>query len=930
MIRLLTLALFLGLAKAALAGTPEKAAKSPMTVEPVHPMYLGSLNTGLKVNDAYTEGNFSIVAPVWSSLGADAILNGGVFFIEPYISWGEQGEVASSLGFGYRHLIGRQPVTALTKHDGHQASFLEEGVIVGGNLFLDMLDTETNHQFWQLGVGGEVLTRYLEVRGNYYIPLTDKKEVGTFRTQETIQNTSQQTSVVGAAPYATGNSVLQPYSQVTTQTTTTTTIERLFRRYEEGMEGWDLEVGVLLPWVDRYMDAKVIAGYYAFDNQPFGPQTGGAGNVEGWKAGLELRPVPALVFNSTWYEDERLTGGDWTASVRMEIPFEAGDLDDGLNLWSRIGESFKPRRRHLVERMAEPVRRQNAAVKLARSTEEDEGGQQTRVQKVTKVLSQSQGQIVLADDVVFVNNGPATANGIQAGSATGTGTAEKPVLTIQEGANLAGPRSTASGRLWSVYTQGVTTAYTGDVTLTGSTNFISSGKPLVGLSGRSFGAGAAPTLDGGFIATNVGTLGVTGYIIANGSSSTGDGIAATNVRTILLDSNVFVSASDDAVQVDTTGSTQTTLFVRDNIFDSISSDGLELTTTDSSRINAIVAGNWFHNVVGDGIDTDSDLDSRLALVAKNNLFSNGLSSGMDLQSFDDAVVSFTAIGNTFFAVDDDNIIFDAQDDSTFTAILQNNAFSDSGGDGITVAILGNARLTTTITDNYFYHMGLRGVEIGNFGDTTGTLTALVANNTFYLTLAEAVALGNFSVSSTLNATVVGNTIYGAISADGISLETELDSVTTATISRNSITGTGFSGIHADLYSASTVTLAVNGNSISYATDDGISLHVFDDAALTVTSLASNAISITGINGIDAYTDAATGTLRVQGFNGNTINMAAENGLNIEAAAGSTLQFNGTSNNSLGAQGLLRVDSTGAPSGTIRVNGNVIVLPFDLP
>lgn len=930
MIRPLILALFLGLAKAVLAGAPEKADKSPLSVEPVHPMYLGSLNTGLKFNDAYTEGNFSIVAPVWSSLGADAILNGGVFFIEPYISWGEQGEVASSLGFGYRHLIGRQPVTALTKHDGHQAPFLEEGVIVGGNLFLDMLDTETNHQFWQLGVGAEVLTRYLEVRGNYYIPLTDKKEVGTISTQETIQSTSQQTSLVGATPYATGNSILQPYSQVTTQTTTTTTIERLFRRYEEGMEGWDLEVGVLLPWVDRYLDAKIIAGYYAFDNQPFGPQTGGAGNVEGWKAGLELRPVPALVFNSTWYEDERLTGGDWTASVRMEIPFEAGDLDDGLNLWTRIGESFKPRRRHLVERMAEPVRRQNAAVKLARSTEEDEGGQQTSVQKVTKVVSQSQGQIVLADDIVFVNNGPATGNGIQAGSATGTGTAEKPVLTIQEGANLAGPRSTASGRLWSVYTQGVTTAYTGDVTLTGSTNFISSGKALVGMSGRTFGAGAAPTLNGGFIATNVGTLGVTGYIITNGSTATGDGVTATNVRTILLDSNVFVSISDDAVQVDTTGTTQTSLFVTDNTFDFIGSDGLELTTTDDSRLNATLSGNWFHNVSGDGIDTDSDATSQLALTAQDNLFSDGLSSGMDLQSFDDAVVSFTAIGNTFFAVDDDNIIFDAQNDSTFTAFLQGNSFLDSGGDGITVAILDDATLTATIVENVFNRMSLRGVEIGNFGATSGQITAVVANNSFYLTVAEAVALGNFSASSTLNARVTGNSIYGALGADGISLETEVDSITNATISGNSITGTGNSGIHADLYSASTVTLSINSNNISYANDDGISLHVFDDAILTVTSLASNAINITGINGIDAYTDTATGTLRVSGFNGNSISNATENGLNIEATAGSTLEFNGTSNNVLGPQGLLRVESVGTPSGMIRVNNTLIVLPTNVP
>ncbi|WP_038166467.1 inverse autotransporter beta-barrel domain-containing protein [Verrucomicrobium sp. BvORR106] len=316
----------------ALAGPLEKnPVKNPnlVPVQENHPMYLGTVTGGVKTSDVYTEGNFSIVAPVFSTLGADATLSGDVIYLEPYTSWGEGGEIAASLGLGWRHLFGSQPVSALNRKDAPQAGFLEEGFFVGANVFIDMLDTEANNQFWQLGVGVEAGTRYVEVRGNYYIPLSDKQLAEQTRTREILRNSSSRdtTSVSALSdPYATGNTVSQDVSYRTqrTTTTTTTTIERLFSRYEEGMEGWDTEVAVLVPGLDKYFDLRLIGGYYSFDNQPFGPQTGGTGNVEGWKAGVEVRPVPAVILTGTWYEDDRLTGSDWTAGVQLQLPFELG------------------------------------------------------------------------------------------------------------------------------------------------------------------------------------------------------------------------------------------------------------------------------------------------------------------------------------------------------------------------------------------------------------------------------------------------------------------------------------------------------------------------------------------------------------------------------------------------------------------------------
>ncbi|WP_156345661.1 hypothetical protein [Verrucomicrobium spinosum] len=80
------LALGFALGPAALAGPLDKnPVKNPnlVPVQENHPMYLGTVTSGVKTSDVYTEGNFSIVAPVFSTLGADATLSGDVIYLEP-------------------------------------------------------------------------------------------------------------------------------------------------------------------------------------------------------------------------------------------------------------------------------------------------------------------------------------------------------------------------------------------------------------------------------------------------------------------------------------------------------------------------------------------------------------------------------------------------------------------------------------------------------------------------------------------------------------------------------------------------------------------------------------------------------------------------------------------------------------------------------
>lgn len=899
------------------------------TLEQVHPMYLGSLNTGIKGNDAYVDGNFSLVAPVWSTLGADSTLSGGMLFLEPYISWGEGGEVATSLGLGYRYLFGDQPLTALTKHDGHQAGFFEEGISIGGSLFIDMLDTEANNQFWQLGVGLEVATRYLEVSGNYYIPLSDKELAEETRTTETFSTsttTNRQSVTPVNSPYAQGNSIAQDAIFTTTATTTTrtTTIERLFQRFEEGMEGWDAQLAVLVPWVDRYMDVKVIAGYYSFDNQPFGPQEGGTGNVEGWKAGLEVRPVPALVFTGTWYEDERLTGGDWTVGMQMQIPFEVGDLGDGKGFWGRIKDSFKPRRRHLIERLAEPVHRQNAAVKVANSVK-SEAKSSTKVQRKTRVVSSSTQQLVLADDVVFVNNGD-PVNGIQAGSVAGTGSAEQPVDTIQAGSTLAQTNSNTTGRVWNVYTQGTVAGYNGDVIAEdGNVNFIGSGSAISGTNGVTFGSGPAPSLVGGVVARGIGTFGITAYTILGGiNSGTGDGIRAVNVDNVTILSNTVIGAGNESIVVRNENSHISNAVIANNSTLGGTTNGIRLRTESTSTLTATLTNNTVEFTGTSGIRAHSLGTSTLNLTASNNTITSPWEEGVSLLtddgstlnatltdntiddvgccgvaaiSRDSSRLNLTASGNTINTPASFGFNLESRGTSTLDATLNANVITDSGFIGIGALSSGNSSLNLRATGNTITNPSYIGLALGS--DNTGILVATITNNSITGGFNGLVAQ---SAADSIIVLIATNNTLNSSFNDAIYVNSANDSSITGILTSNTIDGAGSNGLTVESFGRSTINLSATNNTITAPVNDGIYLRARNNNSSVFAILDGNTILNAGSDGIVAEEVTGPSTVTVNGIISNTVT------------------------GSIG----LSLDSIGNPTGTFILNEVSTPLPQDVP
>jgi hypothetical protein len=312
-----------------------------------------------------------------------------------------------------------------------------------------------------------------------------------------------------------------------------------------------------------------------------------------------------------WYEDDKLTGSDWIVGMNLELPFEAGDLGDGKGFWGRMGDAFRPRRRHLVERIAEPVRRQNVAINISQSVEEVTSERHV----VTKVVSQTEKRIVLANTVVFVDN--------VHGAPGNPGTYERPLNTIQGGENQSG---TLFGNSGIVFVQGGGPSYPEDVVVSQSTAFYGSGKGYPALGGLAFHGrnSFTPVMtpsSTAFSAIGVGALTVSGFQINGGL---GVGINANNVGLVRILDNSFNNQGTNSINILWTTGASGSAYISGNVINgsgagisiaadpgssgvvtisrnAISNVGTGITLNGNGPLNAVVEGNTIQRITNDGI-----------------------------------------------------------------------------------------------------------------------------------------------------------------------------------------------------------------------------------------------------------------------------------------------------------------------------------------
>jgi hypothetical protein len=305
----LTLGLFVLASATSQAGRPfyGPTGKEVSPVQPPAELPLGSFTVGGAFSESLSAVHTDSMTALWRPGNAVVFYNGRN-------SYDDNGQYIYSPGLVFRYLV--------PDHD----------VIIGFNAYYDFIDSQYDNQFGNVGLGAEVLTKWVDWRFNYYLPTTDDIFMGSSDKRSTS------TSVTG--PVTVGN--------VTTTTTTTTTRARHYKTFEADLEGLNTEIGFLIPGLDRYIETRIFAGYYHYNN-PFGQ------DFDGFKARLEAHLLPGVIADVAYWDDKYLNGGHWIAGARVSVPCDVFNIFRGRNPFEGAGEAFRPRQREFRERMSDMV-----------------------------------------------------------------------------------------------------------------------------------------------------------------------------------------------------------------------------------------------------------------------------------------------------------------------------------------------------------------------------------------------------------------------------------------------------------------------------------------------------------------------------------------------------------------------------------------------
>ncbi len=615
---------------AAKQAVPAKASPPAATAAETAGLPPGEVTLGMEFGDQQAQSYGDAIVPLF-------LFDSGLLFLNPRASYTDDHAQEFNLGAGCRYLVPNK------------------NMIAGGNVFFDYRDTALDNQFSQAGFGLEFLSRWVDARWNYYLPDND---VETYDTFTTSTHTEKHSSWNPQAPYAAGNAIYQEIKTVERQVDVTTL--QHWRMQEEAMEGYDAEIGALLPIpvLRDFADVKAFVGCYDFNGTL-------ADDVRGVKARLEVRPMPSVYLDAQYFEDEDLYGSTYSVGARVRLPFDVGNLVRGRNPFAGTLAGFKPARARapVSARLTDMVMR-DLHIRTDVSDPE-EVVQDRRVIKEQTISRRSHSKTeTLMSDVIFVDED--NESGVEDGSW------EHPFDKIQEGVD--NPRGLKTVYVLDAYEQ-----YLENVRLLSETTLLGNGAPIMGAGGRPFGNGVFPVVNGqgmGPAITLADHTAVAGFEIAQPQEF---GIAGQSVAK--------VEDGIDSSHVGVYGLNVDDVTVRNNyIHGSGSTDfGVLLESFDADSLTAWINDNRIEDIQGPGIHVLAGGVGDVDLTLANNTVVGSYGPGVDIRAEGGdtfiARVSGDYSGNEWHGV-----CIDASDFDAAGVLFVDTRANGNGGDGINVSL----------------------------------------------------------------------------------------------------------------------------------------------------------------------------------------------------------------------------------------------------
>lgn len=501
---------------------------------------------------------------------------------------------------------------------GQRSVLSDLSTVFGWSTWYDYRSTARQQDFHQLGLGLELLTDWIEFRGNVYLP-----GIGNERQSLT--------------PRFTGNSLL-------------------INRAEVAMNGADGEVAVVLPPLGT-LQARLAAGGYWFDDED-------VAQAAGWKARAEIAVSDHLTAGVSFQDDDTF-GSTALASISLRSLIELASPSENyqvppIDSYRRGADSHLTR--SAVDRLADPVVRFPFVV-----TGIDDGEIATDPGTGAPQLFVHAVPGATAGDGTFERPwGTLTAAMAdpQAGQAR--------IYTPSGGVFTENVTMTAGSRLLSNAVVQTVATQSGDVRLPFSGT--GQGQPGAARIDGNVTLASHVELNGFQINGGVSGDAVASAIIERNliTNPGGAGVALINIANttdtaLVLRSNTIADGSSSGITL-----SGTDLFARieGNIANGTTVAGLDISGTSFS---GSLAGNTFSN--SDGTGVIANLTDSFTGTASGNT-----ASGNSLDGFAVAASSFTGTlsGNTA----ENNLLEGFRILSgTFDGTVSDNEASDNGGNG---------------------------------------------------------------------------------------------------------------------------------------------------------------------------------------------------------------------------------------------------------
>jgi len=770
---------------------------------------------GILTGGEDTEGLGDILIPLWNPG------NRGLLFANPRGSFTSNDEEEVNLGVGYRQLLPG------------------DKVIVGANAYYDYRDTGDN-TYDQWGVGFEILSTWIDARANYYNPDDDENIIASETDTRTHQSAQSTTTELGD-PYAEDHYIVQDYA--TTRTLTTVTSTRTYEQYEAAFGGYDWEIGVRLPVPiqSETMEVRVFGGMYDFD-QDYG------GDAQGWKARGELRLFSSIFLDGGLYENDELTGSDWFAGARLNVPLDLCALSRGRNPFSTAKSRWEAAPRDLSARLTEMVMRDS---QIRIETSDFIENMSLFTEETTQSRSTERETLALLADVNFVDG--------DEGSVDGNGSADYPFSSIQLGVdNVFGSRN--------VYVFNATTPYQENVVLTPGVSLIGSGILIPGVNDTTFGSGTRPIVDGVCLGPAItladGTT-VTGFQIQN----TGRGCAPSNV-------NLPVIGSTDVNRVGILGNDATDLTLTDNLitgnsigvllarqgdFDLNFAHNQVINNDDrgmaiwgqgnSGSFTVAIDDSTFANNTGDGLLIDASTYDQSTIQVQDSQFLNNTGNGLLLRQANSlqAVAALSGIEAT--GNEASGLRIQAEDNGVYNAMISNATLRTSGEDGFQLYVTGNTTAGVWIANSLFENNVANGSQFEI--ESNDLFSATIENSTF----ADNGESGfTAQLGNNDNAGVdIENSTFSGNSADGVELMAENNGLFVATVEGSTFTNSNGSGLAAQALGNGTASVSIASSTFTASGANGAEFLAEDNDLFQVT-VDDSSFSGNGTGGFGQQTE----------------------------------------------------------------------------